>query len=90
MNVTQSNAYDRAQFQRLITHAHQIYGYGMRELSRLTGVNHAYISQILNGHRRPNRDILIRLCSFGWGMPLEECNAILTSAGYKPLSDALP
>ena len=83
-----ASTYDREQFLLLVNAAHQQSGCSLRELGMLTNLNPGYISQILNGHRRPSRDVLIVLACCGWILSLEEIDSILFNAGHKPLSSA--
>jgi transcriptional regulator with XRE-family HTH domain len=85
MLTTKPATFNRSQFQMLVKAVQQKSGCSLHELHLLTDLNSGYISQILNGHRRPSRDTLIKLCACGWLLSLEEMNTILESAGYKPL-----
>ena len=73
-------------FVNLIRDAHQSSGCTLRDVGARTGLNFSYISQIINKQRRPSRDTLILLCTYGWNLELEVTDQLLESCRYKPLS----
>lgn len=77
---------DQKQFVQLVGEVHQTCGWSLREVATLTGLDHSYIWQIINGRRRPSRDTLILLCLYGWSLDLSEANQLLEACGHKPLA----
>jgi transcriptional regulator with XRE-family HTH domain len=77
--------FDHERFAELARNAHEQSAFSLREVSNLTYIDYSYISQILNGHRRPSRDVVISLCSFAWTVSILEAHEMLLAAGHKSL-----
>jgi transcriptional regulator with XRE-family HTH domain len=73
------------EFRELLNAAYQQSGYSLRDLAAVTSLNFAYIWQIINGQRRPSRDVLIILCAYVFALDLEMTDQLLQSVGYKTL-----
>jgi transcriptional regulator with XRE-family HTH domain len=67
--MSQNNPYlpHIQELSRLLREHYDRTGLSLRELAALCDVDHSYISLILQGKRRPARDLLIALAAFGWG-----------------------
>ena len=70
---------------RLLREHHDRSGLSLRELATLCDVDHSYLSLILQGKRRPSRDLLIALAAFGWGLDQMQADELLLLAGWPPL-----
>jgi transcriptional regulator with XRE-family HTH domain len=70
---------------RLLREYHDRAGLSIRELAALCDVDHSYVSLILQGKRRPARDLLITLAAFGWGLDQMQTDELLLLAGWPPL-----
>jgi len=68
-----------------IHEAHERSGLSLREVASICDLDHSYVSRTLNGERRPQRDVLISLCVFGWRQTQIETDEILLLAGLPPL-----
>jgi transcriptional regulator with XRE-family HTH domain len=77
---------NQQRFVQQVSDVHRTCGWSLREVATLTGLDHSYIWQIVNGHRRPSRDTLILLCLYGWSLDLPEANQLLETCGHKPLA----
>ncbi len=73
------------EFTRLLREYHDRSGLSLRELAALCDVDHSYLSLILQGKRRPSRDLLIALAAFGWGLDQMQADELLLLAGWPPL-----
>lgn len=57
------------------------------DISRDCWIDESYVSRLFSGERtNPSRDALILLTAFGMGLPIEDVDAILLAADYKPLA----
>ncbi len=54
------------------------------ELARKAGISEFYLYQILKGHRKPSRDMLLAVC-LGLGCTEEQTEKMLKLGGYSPL-----
>ena len=63
---------------------HAMSGLSYRELAARCDLDHSYVGFILEGKRRPSRDVLTLLLAFGYGLDLIETDALLMRAGYPP------
>jgi transcriptional regulator with XRE-family HTH domain len=70
---------------RLLREHHDCSGLSLRELATLCDMDHSYVSLILQGKRRPARDLLIALAAFGWGLDQRQTDELLLLAGWPPL-----
>jgi transcriptional regulator with XRE-family HTH domain len=70
---------------RLLREHHDRSGLSLRELAMLCDVDHSYLSLILQGKRRPSRDLLIALAAFEWGLDQMQADELLLLAGWPPL-----
>lgn len=86
MNGERISGRTQRNFAELVSDIHQTCGWSLREVATLTGLDHSYIWQIINGRRRPSRDTLILLCLYGWSLDLNEANLLLEACGHKPLA----
>ena len=68
-----------------IDEAHERSGRSLREIAGICDLDHSYVSRMLNGERRPHRDVLISLCVFVWRQSRIETDEILLLAGLPPL-----
>jgi len=63
---------------------HEYAGLSYRELAARCDLDHSYVALILEGKRRPNRDLLTLLLAFGYRTDRIETDRILMIAGYPP------
>ncbi len=57
------------------------------DISRDSWLDESYVSRLFSGERsNPSRDALILLSAFGMGLPVEDVDAILLAADYKPIA----
>jgi len=73
------------EFLKLLNEAHIQSGRSLREVSDLCIIDRSYVSFILNGHRHPNRDVLIALCMIGWNLDVYDTDLILKEGRYKTI-----
>jgi len=78
---------DRNRFLHLMNDAHDGTGRNLREVEALCFVDHTYIYRILKGERHPNREVILRICLFGWNLDGYGTEDILRAGGYKTLLD---
>jgi transcriptional regulator with XRE-family HTH domain len=64
---------------------HECGGLSYRELAARCDLDHSYVALILEGKRKPNRDLLTFLLAFGYRTDRIETDRILMIAGYPPL-----
>lgn len=69
-------------FLEKLNEAHQRYGSRLSVVAELTQLDPSTICKILKGTRRPSPYTLITLCSYGYGMDIEETNELLRLQGY--------
>jgi hypothetical protein len=79
--------FEQKKFLKLLNDAHYDSGRNLREIGDLCIVDHSYVWRVLRGERRPRRDILIALCTKGWGLDLYDTDVILKTGGYKTIMD---
>jgi hypothetical protein len=60
-------------------------GRSLREVAVLCDLDHSYVGLVVESKRRPQRDVLISLCAFGWNLDRIETDEILLLANYPPL-----
>jgi len=70
---------------RLLREYHDRSGLSLRELAAFCDMDHSYVALILQGKRRPARDLLIALAAFGWGLDQMQTDELLLLAGWPPL-----
>jgi transcriptional regulator with XRE-family HTH domain len=63
---------------------HESSGLSFREIATRCDVDHSYLALILEGRRRPSRDVLAALLAFGYETDLMETDRVLMLAGYPP------
>lgn len=57
------------------------------DIARDSWLDESYVSRLFSGERtNPSRDALILLVAFGMGLPVEDVDAVLLAADYKPLA----
>lgn len=57
------------------------------DIARDSWLDESYVSRLFSGERiNPSRDALILLVAFGMELPVEEVDAVLLAADYKPLA----
>jgi transcriptional regulator with XRE-family HTH domain len=76
----------RERFLQLINSYHVCSGATYREIEEVCEINFSYLSLILKGTRQPSRDVLIRLCHWGWRLNPADTDEVLMLAGFPPLS----
>ena len=59
-------------------------GLSTREMIRRTGVERSYFYHVLNGEKKPGRNMVLRIC-FCLELPLQEFNRMLRLAGTSEL-----
>ncbi|MCC6192614.1 MAG: helix-turn-helix transcriptional regulator [Anaerolineales bacterium] len=64
---------------------HAATGLSYREIAARCDLDHSYVGLILDGKRRPTRDVLTLLLAFGYGADRIGTDAVLMQAGYPPL-----
>jgi transcriptional regulator with XRE-family HTH domain len=68
----------------LLTEAHERSGLSLREVAQFSDLDPTYVHYILQGERRPPRDVIIAL-GFTYRMDRTEVDEILLLAGLPPL-----
>jgi transcriptional regulator with XRE-family HTH domain len=63
---------------------HEISGLSYRDVAVRCDLDHSYVALLLEGRRRPSRDILTLLFAFGYGADLDELDRVLILAGHPP------
>lgn len=63
---------------------HESSGLSCREIAERCDLDHSYVPLILEGKRRPSRDVLTLLLAFGYHADRIETDCILMLAGYPP------
>lgn len=63
---------------------HESSGLSYRDLAERCDLDHSYVPLILEGKRRPSRDVLMLLLAFGYRVDRIETDRILMLAGYPP------
>lgn len=55
------------------------------DIVRLSQVDRVYAYEVMKGKKRPSRDKVL-MFAIGMQLPLTDCQILLTSSGYNPLS----
>jgi hypothetical protein len=79
---------NRSTYLELLNEYHIRSGLSLREVAQACDLDYTYIHYILNGARRPPRDVIIAL-GFAYGMERVEVDKILLLAGYPPIGRGL-
>lgn len=75
---------NRSDYLEILNEYHSRSGLSLREVAQACDLDYTYIHYILNGARRPHRDVIIAL-GFAYGMERVEVDEILLLAGYPPI-----
>lgn len=63
---------------------HESSGLSYREIAIRCDLDESRVARILEGNRKPSRDVLTLLLAFGYRTDREDTDQILTMAGYLP------
>ena len=63
---------------------HETSGLSYRDIALRCDLDHSYVALVLEGKRRPSRDVLTLLLAFGYGTNLDELDRVLILAGHPP------
>jgi transcriptional regulator with XRE-family HTH domain len=63
---------------------HHASGLSYRDIAVRCDLDHSYVALILEGKRRPGRDVLTLLLAFGYCVDRVETDHVLMLAGYPP------
>jgi hypothetical protein len=68
----------------LLNDSHARSGMLLRQVAQACDLDYSYVCRILNGSRKPRRDVIIAL-GFAYGMERVEVDEVLLLAGYPPI-----
>lgn len=73
-----------AEYVQILNFVHERSGLSLREVAQACDLDHTYVHYILNGKKRPGRDVIIAL-GFVYGLERIEVDEILLLADHPPL-----
>jgi transcriptional regulator with XRE-family HTH domain len=86
MSQSASNLYhSQSEFVARLREYHERSGLSLREVAQMCDLDFTYVQLILQGKRRPHRDVIVLLCGYAWQISQPETDDVLMLGNYPPL-----
>ena len=74
-----------SEFAARLREYHERSGLSLREVAQICDLDFSYVQLILQGKRRPHRDVIVLLCGYAWQISQPETDEVLMLGNYPPL-----
>ena len=75
----------QSEFAARLREYHERSGLSLREVAQICDLDFSYVELILQGKRRPHRDVIVLLCGYAWQVSQPETDEVLMLGNYPPL-----